>query len=219
MMTQIGQLVSQRKIVDDAKRTQTEAELIDSHGGMMDAVKRTPATAMSESVKYTKKKRKYLKEQAELRPENVAAAAGLPTVGSIAYHSKLITAHLNRNNIVATGKGTKFGTKSSPIPYEDMLADLTKNYVKTAPNLTPNQHTTILKALKKTGMPARYIRNKKLHLQYTKLNEPVPPPPPVQQIPAGEKQEAFQTPIKRREKGKKRDYMTQGVLEACGTPL
>ena len=183
----------------------------------MDAVKRTPATAMSEIVNYTKKKRKYLKEQAELRPENVAAAAGLPTVGSIAYHSKLITAHLNRNNIVATGKGTKFGTKSSPIPYEDMLADLTKNYVKTAPNLTPGQHTTILKALKKTGMPARYIRNKKLHAQYRQLDEPVPPP--VQQIPATQQQEAFQTPIKRRKKGEKRDYMTQGVLEAYGTPL
>jgi hypothetical protein len=73
---------------------------------MMEAVKHAPATAMSEIVNYTKKKRKYLKEQTELRPENVqpAAAAGLPTVGSVAYHSKLITAHLTRNNIVATGK-------------------------------------------------------------------------------------------------------------------
>jgi hypothetical protein len=79
----------------------------------MEAVKRAPATAMSEIVNYTKKKRKYLKEQDELRAQNVpqTAAAGLPTVGSIAYHNKLITAHLNRNNIVATEKGTKFGTK------------------------------------------------------------------------------------------------------------
>ena len=183
----------------------------------MEAVKRAPATAMSEIVNYTKKKRKYLKEQDELRAQNVpqTAAAGLPTVGSIAYHNKLITAHLNRNNIVATEKGTKFGTKSLAIPYEDMLADLTKKYVKTAANLTDNQHATILKALKKTGMPARYIRNKKLHLQYKKLNEPAPAPPPVQQIPAAGK-EAFETPVKR-VKGKRRDYMVEGVLQGFGS--
>ena len=56
MMTQIEQLVSKRKIIEDAKRTQTEAELIDSHDDMINAVKRAPATAMSGIVNYTKKK-------------------------------------------------------------------------------------------------------------------------------------------------------------------
>jgi hypothetical protein len=56
MMTFMEQLVTQRKILDDVKRTQTEAELIDSHDGMMKAVKRAPATAMSDIVNYTKKK-------------------------------------------------------------------------------------------------------------------------------------------------------------------
>ena len=62
-------------------------------------------------------------------------------------------------------------------------------------------------------MPARYIRNKKLHAKYRELDEPVPAP--VQQIPAVEK-EAFQTPVKQRKKGKSRDYMTQGFLQAYG---
>jgi hypothetical protein len=117
MMTQIEQLVSKRKIIEDAKRTQTEAELIDSHDDMINAVKRAPATAMSGIVNYTKKKRKYLKEQAELNATTGAVQPDpIPAAGSIASYNKLITTHLNRHGIVATEKGTKFGAKTLNIP-------------------------------------------------------------------------------------------------------
>jgi hypothetical protein len=117
---------------------------------MINAVKRAPATAMSDIVNYTKKKRKYLKEQDVLRDQNAAQpATAMPTTaGSIAYYNQLITTHLNKNGIVPTEKGTKFGAKTVNIPYEDMMADLTHNYVKTKPNLNDGQHLQIHKALK-----------------------------------------------------------------------
>ena len=193
----------------------------------MNAVKRAPATAMSDIVNYTKKKRKYLKEQDVLHDQNAAQpATAMPTAGSIAYYNQLITTHLNKNGIVPTEKGTKLGTKTVNIPYEDMMADLTHNYIKTKPNLTAAQHVQILKALKKTGMPTRYIRNKKLHERYKDLNGTTPPPPPpplpqVPQIPPAKEEEPFQpgyTPIKR-VKGKKRNYKVDGVLESFGSPI
>jgi hypothetical protein len=70
-------------------------------------------------------------------------------------------------------------------------------------------------------MPARYIRNKKLHQQYRVLNETTPPPQVQPQIPPAKQEgEPFQpgyTPVKR-QKGKKRDYMLDGVLQSFGSP-
>jgi hypothetical protein len=107
-----------------------------------------------------------------------------------------------------------------------MMADLTHNFIKTKSNLTPSQHVRVLKALKKTGMPARYIRNRKLHEQYKGLDEtPSPPPPlptPVAPEHAKDVDTPFQpgyTPIKNRVKGQKRDYMTDGFLQGYGSPI
>jgi hypothetical protein len=71
-------------------------------------------------------------------------------------------------------------------------------------------------------MPVRYIRYKKLHEQYKGLDgtPPPPPSPAVVAQPAKDIVTPFQpgyTPIKRI-KGKKRDYMTDGVLQGFGTP-
>ena len=139
------------------------------------------------------KKRKFLKEQAELKEtdEPQPGTRG-PTAGSIPYHVKIIGDHLKKHKLVDTDKGLKFGSKTINVSYDDMMADLTHNYNKTEPHLTNTQQELVLKALKKTKMPVQYIRNKKLHKQYKVLGEPAVPqllqehakdvvPPPFQQ--------------------------------------
>jgi hypothetical protein len=107
---------------------------------MMRAVKRTPNTAMADIVNYTGKKRKFLKEQAEIKEtdEPQPGTRG-PTAGCIPYHVKIIGDHLKKHKVVDTEKGLKFGSKTINVSYDDMMADLTHNYTKTEPHLTNTQ--------------------------------------------------------------------------------
>ncbi|CAB3987814.1 Hypothetical predicted protein [Paramuricea clavata] len=101
-----------------------------------------------------------------------------------------------KTSVVETDKGVKFGNKTLPIAFDDMLADLTKNVEKKNTNLTAGQHAKLLlKELKKPGN----IRSDNLRNQYRELDsgsgtptmsqvttvQPASPPPPYITPPQG----------------------------------
>ncbi|CAB3977397.1 Hypothetical predicted protein [Paramuricea clavata] len=194
MMQTIEKLVSDKKILGDAKQTAAEGELIEGHATMVDSVKRNAPYATDDIINYVKKRKNYLKEKKEPAAaadddgdegDNPRRSALKP--GSLARSEFLIRGHLKKVGVVETHKGVKFGGKTLPIAYDDMIADLTKNVKKTNTNLTSDQHTKLLKELKKTHMPVTYIRSEHLRNQYREIggsdtpttSRQEPPPPPL----------------------------------------
>jgi hypothetical protein len=224
-MKSLDQLVSDKKILDNAKQTAAEGELIEGHANMMSSVARKPSHATDDIINYNKKKNNYRKEQKELAATPVAQAAAAtagppPKAGSLASSENLICAFLKKKGVAETDKGVKFGHKTLGFAYDDMIADLTKNVKKTNTNLTAAQHTKLLKELKRTGMPVGYIRSENLRSQYRELDNGTPQipqtPPPAYQTPTPPPPEivtqqpspsfSFSTPIQSK-KGRPRTFM------------
>jgi hypothetical protein len=95
---------------------------------------------------------------------------------------------LKRKGVAEVDKGVKFGHKTLSFAYDDMISDLTKNVKKQNTNLSQQQHTKLLKELKRTGMPVGYIRSENLRRQYRDLDTGASPqipqtPPPAYQTP------------------------------------
>ncbi|CAB3981402.1 Hypothetical predicted protein [Paramuricea clavata] len=210
MIKNIDRLVANKGILDEAKQTAVEGELIEGYANMMASVAKKQPNA-TDDINYSKKRKNYRKELQE-----TAAAAGQPAAGgpapkpgSLASSEKLIRSFLKQRGVVETDKGTKFGNKTLNFSLDDMVADLTKNVTKKKTNLNEIQHQKLLKELKKLSMPVYYIRSENLKGQYRSLSESAastshasppaayetPPPQDIGQI----------TPF--RQKGKSRAYM------------
>jgi hypothetical protein len=219
-MKTLDKLVSDKKILDGAKQTAAEGELLEGHADMLSSVSRKSPYATDAIINYSKKKKNYVKEQKELNPAAVAAAAAAPgplKPGTLASSDRLIRAFFKRKGVVENDKGVKFGTgKALPFAFDDMVADLTRNVKKTNTNLTPGQHTKLLKELKKINVPVGYIRSDNLRAQYRDLDPGTPhttqtPPPAYQTAPPGiinQQPPTFsgQTPVKS-QRGKPRKFL------------
>ena len=191
---------------------------------MMSSVARKPSQATDDIINYNKKKNNYrneLKERAATPVVDAAAAVAgaAPRAGSLKSSETLIRTFLKRKGVAEVDKGVKFGHKTLSFAYDDMISDLTKNVKKTNTNLSQQQHTKLLKELKRTGMPVGYIRSENLRKQYRDLETgtspqiPQTPPPAYQTPPTGivpQQQPStsfsFPTPI-RSKRGKPREYM------------
>jgi hypothetical protein len=226
MMKSLDQLVSDKKILDNAKQTAAEGELIEGHANMMSSVARKPSQATDDIINYNKKKNNYRKELKERAAtpvvEAAAAVAGAaPKAGSLKSSENLIRSFLKKKGVAEVDKGVKFGHKTLSFAYDDMISDLTKNVKKTNTNLSQEQHTKLLKELKRTGMPVQYIRSENLKKQYRDLDNgshtpqiPQTPPPAYQTPPPGIIHQqpstssgfGFPTPI-RSKRGKPRPFM------------
>jgi hypothetical protein len=219
-MRTLEQLVSDKKILDEAKQTGAEGELLDGHANMLSSVSRKSPYATDAIINYSKKKKNYVKEQKELNPPAAvaAAAAGPPLKpGTLANSDHLIRAFFKKKGVVENEKGVKFGGgKTLSFAFDDMMADLTKNVRKTNTNLTVGQHTKLLKELKKINIPVGYIRSDNLRTQYRDLDLGTPqtqtPPPAYQTAPSGiiNQQPSFSgltTPVLKSQKGKPRKFM------------
>ena len=114
---------------------------------------------------------------------------------------------MKKKGVAEVDKGVKFGHKTLSFAYDDMIADLTKNVKKTNTNLSQQQHTKLLKELKRTGMPVAYIRSENLRSQYRELDNGTPQipqtPPPAYQTPTSF---SFAPPL-RSKKGRPRSFM------------
>jgi hypothetical protein len=218
-MKTLDRLVSDKKILDGAKQTAAEGELLEGHANMLSSVSRKSPYATDAIINYSKKKKNYVKEQKELNPAAPAAAAAAPgplKPGTLASSDRLIRAFLKKRGVVEHDKGVKFGTgKSLAFAFDDMVADLTRNVRKTNTNLTPGQHTKLLKELKKINIPVAYIRSDNLRAQYKDLDHGTPqtqtPPPAYQTAPPGiinQQPPSFSglTPVKS-QRGKPRRFM------------
>jgi hypothetical protein len=219
-MKSLDQLVSDKKILDNAKQTAAEGELIEGHANMMSSVARNPSQATDDIINYNKKKNNYrneLKERAATPPvvEAAAAAAGPPPkAGSLKSSENLIKSFFKKKGIIETEKGVKFGHKTLPFAYDDIIADLTKNVKKSNTNLTQQQHGKLLRELKRSGMPVGFIRSETLRQQYRQLydTETIQTPPPAYQTPpplyAQQPSTSFNfAPPLRSQKGKSRPHM------------
>jgi hypothetical protein len=222
MMKSLDQLVSDKKILDNAKQTAAEGELIEGHANMMSSVTRKPSQATDDIINYNKKKNNYrneLKERAATPVVDAAAAAvagAAPRAGSLKSSENLIRSFLKRKGVAEVDKGVKFGHKTLSFTYDDMISDLTKNVKKTNTNLSSQQHLKLLKELKRTGMPVGYIRSENLRRQYRDLDNGGPQipqtPPPAYQTPPGLYQQqqpstSFSSAPPLRKKGKLRPHM------------
>jgi hypothetical protein len=162
-------------------------------------------------------------------PAAAAAATAATGVGTVLHSKAKITDHFKKKGITDTAKGLKYGTKTFGINYEDLMQDLTHNYRADKMNLNPNAQAASLKILRKSGMPASYIRNKLLHDKYVNIlatpitTQPtITAPPPIQTAPppyaTGTPILVRPTPLKRKRIfGQPRDYTAQGYLEASGS--
>ncbi|CAB3985826.1 Hypothetical predicted protein [Paramuricea clavata] len=161
--TSSEQTSKRQKLLSDVKQTATETELVNSYADMHKSVKNKSSLADTDIVNFLRKKDKYLNETA-VQPQNPqpannnnadGAAAKALVAGTIAYHEKLITTHMKDKGITDTAKGVKYQGKTMNFSYEDMIEDLTKNSKNT--NLTNAQHDKMLRTLKKSNMPTKYI--------------------------------------------------------------
>ena len=55
------------------------------------------------------------------------------------------------------------------IPYDDFVNDLTHDFTRTQPSMTPSETTTGLNFLKKIRLPTSHIRSTRLRSKYTAL--------------------------------------------------
>ena len=176
-----------------------------------------------------KKKDKYIEDVGQIaKGQRVTADDGEVATtsagaGTVAHHFNKITKHFKAKGITDTSKGLKFGSKTFNLNYEDVVQDLTHNYKANKMNLSVSEQEATLRILRKSGMPASYIRNKMLHSKYVNLlqtppraNRPqtaTPPPPYMSGTPQG-----AGGPIRqRRVLGQSRDYMTKGYFESLGS--
>ena len=188
---------------------------------MLSSVSRKSPYATDAIINYSKKKKNYVKEQKELNPAAVGAAAVAPgpfKPGTLASSDRLIRTFLKKKGVVEHDKGVKFGTgKTLSFAFDDMVADLTRNVRKTNTNLTSGQHVKLLKELKKINIPVAYIRSDNLRTQYRDLDHGTPqtqyqtPPPAYQTAPPGiinQQPPSFSgsTPVKS-QKGRPRKFM------------
>ncbi|CAB4030436.1 Hypothetical predicted protein [Paramuricea clavata] len=197
MLQTLEKLVGDKKILNEAKQTAAEGELLEGHATMMDSVARKPAHATDDIIQFTKKKKNYLKEQKALSaatpaPPPAEDGDGDATQfkkGSVAAADRVIRSFLKNKGVKETDKGVKIGGKTLNFAYDDMIEDLTRNVKTTSTNLIPSQHTKLLTELKKLRMPVAYIRSQKLKNQYRDIidrasngSEALPstssPPPP-----------------------------------------
>ncbi|CAB3982340.1 Hypothetical predicted protein [Paramuricea clavata] len=138
-----------------------------------------------------KRKRKYKDEKAAAAVPPIgdganappAAAAAGAVVGTVAYHHDKIIKHFKARNVKESDTGTlQLKDKVTNISYDDLVKDLTHNYKKKKMHLSETQQTYALSMLRRTGMPASYIRNEILHDKYRNLLQT---PPHQQQHAAG----------------------------------
>jgi hypothetical protein len=225
LITMLQEATQRQKILEDSTRTPAAAELVESQAEMVRSVKGKSTLASANIVNYMKKKAKYLDEVGQQRvdgeppPAAAAAAAGAAVgVGTVAYHTQKITNHFKTKAITNTGKGLSYGGKSFNLNYEDVMQDLTHNYKANKMNLSLNEQEATLRILRRSKMPASYIRNKILHDKYTNLLQtpkatPITTPPPAYQT-ATPRGRAYAMRGKR-VFGQQRPYM-QGYLDATG---
>ena len=207
---------------------------MESQAEMMKSVQAKSSLAPANIVNFMKKKDTYAdeftKKNAARTDAPVPAATAAAGVGTVGHSEAKITEHFKKKGITDTGKGLKYGLKTFNINYEDLMQDLTHNYKANKMNLNPNAQEATLRILRKSGMPASYIRNKLLHDKYVNMlqtpttkqpavtAQPIqtPPPPYVTGTPILPR--VRPTPLKRKRIfGKPRDYTTEGYLEASGS--
>jgi hypothetical protein len=184
---------------------------------MVKSVKGKSTMASANIVNYMKKKAKYIDEVGQQQPADgqppaAAAAAVAVGAGTVAYHTQKIANHFKTKDIKNTDKGLSYGGKSYNLIYEDVMQDLTHNYKANKMNLRPHEQEATLRILRRSKMPASYIRNRVLHDKYINLLQtpkdsprmlPTPPPAYTTATPRGR---AF-VARGRRVLGQKRHYM------------
>ncbi|CAB4013525.1 Hypothetical predicted protein [Paramuricea clavata] len=89
--------------------------------------------------------------------------------GTVASSTAKIEEHLRKNGVKPIADGVKFKDGQIGVSYNDMMEDLTRNYVQTQPNLDPKGRYKVLLLLKQTNMPISFIRNKKIKEEYKTL--------------------------------------------------
>ncbi|CAB3976759.1 Hypothetical predicted protein [Paramuricea clavata] len=173
------------EILNNAKRSSEEAGLIESRQEAKKSVKNKSSTAGNDIINYLRKTDSYRKsvgldqvvddDDAVVAPENnpapvTAGASGAGhKPGTVAASAAKIEEHLRKHNVKPVPHGIKYGDNDLNISYQDMLEDLTRNYVQTQPNLNDNNRRRVLLLLKRTNMPISYIRNRAIKEQYKQM--------------------------------------------------
>ncbi|CAB4040041.1 Hypothetical predicted protein, partial [Paramuricea clavata] len=171
------------EILNNAKRSSEEAGLIESRQEVKKSVRDKSSTAGNDIINYLRKTDSYRKsiglDQAvdddTVAPKNnpVPVTAGASGAGhkpgTVAASAAKIEQHFQKHNVKPTAQGIRYGSNDLNISYQDMLEDLTRNYVQTQPNLNDHSRRRVLLLLKKTNMPISYIRNKTIKEQYKQM--------------------------------------------------
>lgn len=75
------------------------------------------------------------------------------------------------HNIRRSENGIQVGGKVIRVSYDDVIADLTMNNKRTAPNLSEGQMNDVLAELNRMGFPVGNIRSEKIKKRYKDLRE------------------------------------------------
>ncbi|CAB3988434.1 Hypothetical predicted protein [Paramuricea clavata] len=165
------------------KKTHTKENGQRSQAEVKKSVRDKSSTAGNDIINYLRKTDSYRKsiglDQAvdddTVAPENnpVPVTAGASGAGhkpgTVAASAAKIEQHFQKHNVKPTAQGIRYGSNDLNISYQDMLEDLTRNYVQTQPNLNDHSRRRVLLLLKKTNMPISYIRNKTIKEQYKQM--------------------------------------------------
>ena len=185
LITVLQKTLERKDIVEQATASPAEQDYVQSYHDVTKSVKKKSPLAGLDVINYLKKKDKFkgsLAATAHLpqpppdgapgrgegggSPLKKKQAGGMSVEGS---KSKIET-FFKEHGVTKSNRGT-IAHKGSrlEIPYDDFINDLTRDFTRTQPSMTPDETTTGLNFLKQIRLPTSHIRSSRLRSKYTAL--------------------------------------------------
>ncbi len=174
---------SDDRISRDAVASPEQLELVDSYKRMQNSVENKSSQAKNDIVNFMRKKRKCQDtlqprdnddegEVGERVPRDTSRPArkAKPIRSGVEEARKKISVYLKGQGVRRTPKGINYAGKTFNISYQDVMNDLTHNYKRKETNLSVAKTSEALKILKKTRMPASFIKNEAIKKKYKDMD-------------------------------------------------
>jgi hypothetical protein len=177
--------LERKDIVEQATASPAEQDYVQSYHDVTKSVKKKSPLAGLDIINYLNKKDKFkgsLAAKAHL-PQPPDDAPNIRDTGSpikkkragsmsVEGSKTKIENFFKEQGVTKSSAGTVVhkGSRHN-IPYDDFVNDLTHDFTRTQPSMTPSETTTGLNFLKKIRLPTSHIRSTRLRSKYTALRE------------------------------------------------
>ena len=211
LLTVLQKTLERKDIVEQATASPAEQDYVRSYHDVTNSVKKKSPLAGLDIINYLNKKDKFkgsLAAKAHLPqpPDDapiIRGDAGSPPKKKRAGNTSVEGSKSKIENFFKEQGVTKSSTgtivhKGSrhAIPYDDFINDLTHDFTRTQPSMTPGETTASLNFLKKIRLPTSYIRSTRLRSKYTALRTHGPGTLATPQSSSGESLTPTRIPVR-----------------------